>query len=288
MNRDILERLKANSKTQAVYSEPVTAPSPKPPRKRNRFYLPLFFLVLMIALALAGWSAVNNPALAGILSVSAAATPTQGLRQFWAQAQIAKAAYTPTTTPLPASTFTSTTSTSTSIPEALPEVILPETSATPGLLSAEIVPDTPTPEYAASNSSDQAVPVGAYSGRKYILVDISEQHLYAYENEALVFSFVASTGMNNATRTGNFAVQSKIPNAYGSTWNIWMPDWLGIYWAGSTENGIHALPILSNGGVLWAGFLGRPISYGCVVLGTYDAELLYNWADMGTPVEIQW
>jgi lipoprotein-anchoring transpeptidase ErfK/SrfK len=83
-------------------------------------------------------------------------------------------------------------------------------------------------------------------------------------------------------------VQSKIPNAYGSTWDIWMPYWLGIYWAGSTENGIHALPILSNGGVLWAGFLGRPISYGCVVLGTYEAEVLYNWADYGTPVVIQW
>jgi hypothetical protein len=83
-------------------------------------------------------------------------------------------------------------------------------------------------------------------------------------------------------------VQSKIPNAYGSTWDIWMPDWLGIYWSGGLENGIHALPILPNGATLWAGFLGRPISYGCVVLGTYDAEVLYNWADMGTPVDIQW
>ena len=85
-----------------------------------------------------------------------------------------------------------------------------------------------------------------------------------------------------------FPVQSKIPNAYGSTWNIWMPDWLGIYWAGSLENGIHALPILPNGATLWEGYLGRPISYGCVVLGTYDAQLLYNWAEIGTTVEIQW
>jgi hypothetical protein len=89
--------------------------------------------------------------------------------------------------------------------------------------------------------------------------------------------------MNNATRVGSFAVQSKIDDAYGSTWDIWMPNWLGIYWAGGLENGIHALPILPNGGILWEGFLGRPISYGCVVLGTYESKLLYDWAEYGTP-----
>jgi lipoprotein-anchoring transpeptidase ErfK/SrfK len=54
------------------------------------------------------------------------------------------------------------------------------------------------------------------------------------------------------------------------------------------ENGIHALHFLSNGATLWEGFLGRPVSYGCVVLGTYESQLLYDWAEIGTPVEIQW
>jgi len=111
--------------------------------------------------------------------------------------------------------------------------------------------------------------------------------LYAYQGDTLVYSFVASTGMNNATRTGTFQVLDKIPNAYGSTWNIWMPNWMGIYYAGSLENGIHALPILPNGATLWAGYLGTPISYGCVVLGSYEEQLLYDWADVGTPVIIQ-
>jgi len=131
-------------------------------------------------------------------------------------------------------------------------------------------------------------PVSSYGGNKYVLVDISEQHMYVYEGDALVYSFVASTGMNNATRVGMFSVLDKIPSAYGSTWNIWMPNWLGIYYAGSLENGIHALPILPNGAILWEGYLGVPISYGCVVLGTYESQLLYDWAEVGTPVEIQW
>jgi lipoprotein-anchoring transpeptidase ErfK/SrfK len=134
----------------------------------------------------------------------------------------------------------------------------------------------------------QPDPITPYTGSKSVLVDISEQHLYAYENGTLVFSFIASTGMGNSTRVGSFAVQSKIPNAYGANWNIWMPSWLGIYYSGSLENGIHALPILSNGATLWAGYLGTPISYGCVVLDSAAAQQLYDWAEIGTPVIIQW
>jgi len=137
----------------------------------------------------------------------------------------------------------------------------------------------------AAHIAPTAVPAG---GSKHIVIDLSEQHLYAYEGNRLVYSFVCSTGKAPYyTRSGEFRVQSKIPNAYGATWDIWMPHWLGIYWAGSTENGIHALPILSNGQTLWAGYLGRPVSYGCIVLGTQEAELLYNWAEIGTPVSIR-
>ncbi|MBI4762325.1 MAG: L,D-transpeptidase family protein [Chloroflexota bacterium] len=160
---------------------------------------------------------------------------------------------------------------------------LPTPTETPALLSMEVLPDTPTPQYVAPQPA--AV---SYGGSKYILVDISEQHMYVYEDGVLIYSFVVSTGINNATRVGTFAVQSKIPNAYGSTWDIWMPNWLGIYWAGGLENGIHALPILPNGATLWDGYLGRPVSYGCVVLGSYESKLLYDWAEIGTPVEIRW
>ena len=137
-------------------------------------------------------------------------------------------------------------------------------------------------------STGNQAPVISYNGTKYILVDISEQHMYVYESDALIYNFVISTGIGNSTRVGTFQVQTKLPNAYASTWSLWMPNWLGIYYSHGLENGIHALPILPNGATLWAGFLGSPVSYGCVVLGTYESRLLYDWADMGTPVEIRW
>jgi LysM repeat protein len=111
-----------------------------------------------------------------------------------------------------------------------------------------------------ANVSATSTPVGT-GGAKRIVVDLSEQHLYAYQSGVLVYSFVASTGVpGSSTSTGMFSVLNKIPSAYASTWDLQMPYWLGIYWSGGLQNGIHALPILSNGQQLWAGYLGTPVS----------------------------
>jgi hypothetical protein len=86
---------------------------------------------------------------------------------------------------------------------------------------------------------------------------------------------------------GSYQVLDKIPMAYASTWNLKMPYWLGIYWAGTLENGIHALPILPSGQKLWDGYLGQRVSYGCIILSTEAAKTIYDWAEVGTPVIIR-
>jgi lipoprotein-anchoring transpeptidase ErfK/SrfK len=238
-------------------------PAPVNGLSRLRPTASLWLIPLFTGVGFALFFLAISPGSAAIFNT---ATPTQ--ENLWAYVALPK----PTATAAPV------------LPPTDVPTVTAQATETPGQMVMEIVDDTPVPTYAPQ----QAAPAPSYGGSKYILVDISEQHMYVYEGDALIYSFVASTGMNNATRTGTFAVQSKIPSAYGSTWNIWMPSWLGIYWAGGLENGIHALPILPNGGILWAGFLGRPVSYGCVVLGTYEAQLLFDWAEMGTPVEIRW
>ena len=188
----------------------------------------------------------------------------------------------PTYTPIPTATFPPTPIAPT--PEPLPtDVSSASTFSEDAFVVVENLPSSSG--YDATSPYD---PPPSYYGTKHILVDISEQHMYVYDGDELVYSFIASTGMGNSTRVGTFSVLNKIPNAYGATWNIWMPNWLGIYWSGSLQNGIHALPILPNGATLWAGYLGTPISYGCVVLDTQDAQVLYDWVDVGTPVEIRW
>lgn len=229
--------------------------------KMTRFYLLLFLSILLTSAC---------TAIPGEAPVALALEDPQ--QPFQVGVEIAKPAY----TPLP----------STDMPAPVPvDVTAPPAFSEDDFVVIENLPPAAGPGY---DSTTQYGRQPSYSGSKYIQVDISEQHMYVYDGDTLVYSFIASTGMDNSTRVGTFSVLNKIPNAYGATWNIWMPNWLGIYWSGNLQNGIHALPILSNGATLWAGFLGTPISYGCVVLDTYDAQVLYDWADIGTPVEIRW
>ena len=229
----------------------------------------------VIALGVTVLSAISCATLGPSLPKLISSTPSPQAQRSWSVAEIPKPSPTQVQ-PTPTANVEPATAT------VLPELSPTATTEERAVISMEIVDEgqeTPSPGSA---------PGATNANGKYVLVSITEQHLYAYENGQLVYSFMASTGMGNSTRVGSFHVLDKIPNAYGANWNIWMPNWMGIYWSGSLENGIHALPILPGGGRLWAGFLGTPISYGCVVLGVDEAMQLYEWADIGTPVDIQW
>jgi lipoprotein-anchoring transpeptidase ErfK/SrfK len=123
-------------------------------------------------------------------------------------------------------------------------------------------------------------------GEKLITVSIQNQRLTATQGDTLVANFIVSTGRGRNTRTGTFHILDKIPDAYSDLWGFWMPKWMGIYFAGTLENGFHSLPVLPNGETIWGDALGTPVSYGCVVLGETEAEALYNWAEVGTTVQI--
>jgi lipoprotein-anchoring transpeptidase ErfK/SrfK len=238
-----------------------------PPRKPSAQRMPVLVAILVLicaALTWALWPGNASAALAMFHSESGVSV-TDG--PSWSLAEIVKPTYTAT-------------STATTVPTATP-------TPTPTLLPTEIFTPTALPTDSPASVPLAEAPSAPSSG-KYVLVSISEQHLYAYQDNILVYSVIASTGMNHSTRAGVFHVLDKIPNAYGATWNIWMPNWLGIYYSGSLENGIHALPILSNGARLWSGYLGTPISFGCVVLDVADAQWLYDWAEVGTTVEIRY
>jgi len=124
---------------------------------------------------------------------------------------------------------------------------------------------------------------------KWIVVDLSEQHMRVYEEGALLHDWVVSTGRKGSpTYTGVFQVLVKEENSYARQWDLQMPHFLGVYAAGPDSiNGIHALPILSNGSRLWAGNLGSPVSYGCIILGVQEAQTLYDWAEVGVVVVIE-
>jgi lipoprotein-anchoring transpeptidase ErfK/SrfK len=142
-------------------------------------------------------------------------------------------------------------------------------------ISAQLAP-TPTP-------------VPSQVAGQLIEVNISEQRMYVWENGQLIYKWLCSTGLpGRDTAPGRFSVLDKIPEAWAGTWALRMPYWMGIYWAGTLENGIHALPINSSGVTLWGGLLGGRASFGCIILSTENARTLYNWARVGTPVWVHY
>jgi lipoprotein-anchoring transpeptidase ErfK/SrfK len=137
-------------------------------------------------------------------------------------------------------------------------------------------------------SKNEMLPLPIVSGKR-IVISISQQRLWTYENGALRSEEVISTGIDRSpTHPGIFQVQTHEQLAYASVWDLYMPHFLGIYegWPGFM-NGIHGLPTLSSGARMWESSLGRKASYGCIILNLQAAEDLFYWAENGVIVEIQ-
>jgi len=144
-------------------------------------------------------------------------------------------------------------------------------------------------EFDLAPQTEPAIPIPSVPVEdRLVIVGIAEQRMHVYEGEKKVFDFLVSTGEpGRDTAIGEFEIQNKIDVAYASTWNLDMPNWLGIYWAGPLQNGIHGLPTVKHTGYkLWDGYLGQRVSYGCVILGDEDITTLYRWAEVGARVKI--
>jgi len=258
-----------------IRKDPTALQIPPTALAGTRIPIPLLLLMAAVCLIMvwAFWPGTGSSSVSAAISGKAGSTRDSHILA-WLPAGLIR----PSDTPLPTATATPTpTPTNTATPTAVPtDTATATATATP--------PPTNTPQ---PTTAPQAVAVQAQAGgAKLIVVSISQQHVYAYQGSTLVYSFVASTGSGNSTRTGTFSILDKIPKAYASTWNFWMPDWMGIYYAGDLEDGFHSLPILPDGERIWGDSLGTPVTYGCIVLGIQDSRMLYNWAEIGTTVRI--
>ncbi len=129
--------------------------------------------------------------------------------------------------------------------------------------------------------------LGLVSPEKRILVDRSEQKLYAYEGDDLFLESAISTGLDlTPTPRGTFSVYKKTPSRYmqgplpgisdqyydlpGVPWNMYF----------TKEGGaIH--------GAYWHTEFGKQWSHGCVNLPLDVARTLYDWTPLGTTVVVQ-
>lgn len=122
----------------------------------------------------------------------------------------------------------------------------------------------------------------------HFVASISRQQCWFFRDGKLLNQWTCSTGRpSSPSIPGNYTVQTKLPRAYSAAADFWMPAWLGIYDAGTFENGIHGIPYrASNGERLWTDLVGTPITYGCIMLSDDLAQKLYEMAYIGMPVTV--
>ena len=99
-------------------------------------------------------------------------------------------------------------------------------------------------------------------------------------NGALLRSTLSSTGLpGTPTVTGDFNIYVKHVSAPMSGPGYYLPGvpYIMYFYKGY---GLH--------GTYWHSNFGQPMSRGCVNLPTPEAEWYFNWAEVGTPVHVQW
>jgi lipoprotein-anchoring transpeptidase ErfK/SrfK len=125
---------------------------------------------------------------------------------------------------------------------------------------------------------------------KRIEVSISQQRMRVFENGQLKWDWVASTGIDSSpTWPGIYQIISHVPNAYAANWNLWMPNFMGVYRpipGQDFTNGIHGFPTRGGSQLLWTNDLGHRVTFGCILLSSDNAQTLYNWAEEGVIVQI--
>jgi lipoprotein-anchoring transpeptidase ErfK/SrfK len=147
-------------------------------------------------------------------------------------------------------------------------------------------PAPPAPIVAdAPKAPKPAAPVRvAASGSKRIVVNLSNQWLYAYEGDQQVFDAPISTGRDGMeTPTGTYAIYAKLP--------VQTMDGVldGKYWVvPEVPNVMYIYGGVALHGTYWHNRFGTGarLSHGCVNLPLKSAAWIYQWAPVGTPVRV--
>ncbi len=292
----------------ARQQEAKTAPArvKKPAAPSRSLYIALLVILCVVA---AGIIATGVKPVAAFLN----RFPGQQDGPAWAQVELPKPTYTETSTPTdtasptftftptftstltftptltfsPTSTQTSTsTITSTSTQTDTP-TLAPTGSSSPTPLPPELAAlasPTPLPTDTAIPGPTQYVPTPlaniAGAGVRWIDVDLTHQMVYAYEGQTIVNSFVVSTGTwQYPTVTGQYRVYIKYRYKDMTGPGYYLPDvpYTMFFYQGYAIHGTY-----------WHNNFGTPMSHGCVNLTIPDAEWVYNFASVGTLVNVHY
>jgi len=179
------------------------------------------------------------------------------------------ALFKPSLTPTFTATFTPT-ATATTTPT---ETATPTPTDTPTPTPTDTPQPTATPLIVSGGME-----VEVAEDEPWIDVDLSDQMVYAYVGRELVNSFLVSTGTwRTPTVTGQYRIYVKYRYTDMAGPGYYLPNvpYTMYFYKGY---GLH--------GTYWHNNFGTPMSHGCINLRTEDAAWLFDFASVGTLVNI--
>jgi lipoprotein-anchoring transpeptidase ErfK/SrfK len=174
----------------------------------------------------------------------------------------------PTWTPMPTDVVPATTVPGSGSADQPSPTPLPTDTAAPG--PTQFVPATPNPN---AGSASQGT-------GHWIDVDLTHQMVYAYDGNAVVNSFLVSTGTwQYPTVTGQYHIYIKLRYKDMSGPGYYLPNvpYTMFFYQGYALHGTY-----------WHSNFGTPMSHGCVNLSIPDSEWVYNFSSVGTLVNVHY
>lgn len=122
-----------------------------------------------------------------------------------------------------------------------------------------------------------------YTTDKLITVDIGKQKLFAWEGGKILKEYRVSTGMRyTPTVKGSFRIQTKLEKQdMKGSYPPYEP-----YFIKDVPNVMYFYGAYAIHGTFWHNKFGMRASHGCVNLPVEAAKWVYDWAPIGTRVEV--
>jgi lipoprotein-anchoring transpeptidase ErfK/SrfK len=158
-------------------------------------------------------------------------------------------------------------------------------TVTPSFTPSPTPTFTPSPTFTPRPTSTPLPPVNydlppSTGGVRWIDVDLSSQRVFAYEGDSLLRTFIVSTGTAaHPTVTGRFRIYVKYLYDDMAGPGYFLPNvpYTMYFYQGYALHGTY-----------WHHNFGHPMSHGCVNLRTSDAAWLFDFASVGTLVNVHY
>ncbi|OGH06567.1 MAG: hypothetical protein A2171_02865 [Candidatus Levybacteria bacterium RBG_13_35_9] len=139
------------------------------------------------------------------------------------------------------------------------------------------------PESIVLNTDSNLVLGDSNSSNKHIYIDLTNQRLYAKEEDRIIYEFPISSGKWGRTPTGDFSIWIKLRatrmkggnKAIGTYYDLPNVPYTMYFYNSEIPKyrgyGLH--------GAYWHNNFGHPMSHGCINISPDNAKLLYEWAN---------